>query len=92
MAPTVASTWEARARELFLQLSLLVLCDTVNSRGWMSAASFSQALEVAFSVLPQQCHPISTHTAELPTLKLTSTYNLFPEATNPTDSWVESHP
>lgn len=84
--------WEARARELFLQLSLVVLCDTVNSRGCMSAPSFPQALKWPSLSFHSQCHPISTHTAELLTLKLTSTYNLFPEATNPTDSWVESHP
>lgn len=56
MAPAVASTWEARARELFLQLSLL-LCDTELS-GMRVSSLFPPSLEVAFSVLPQ---PVSSH-------------------------------
>lgn len=57
MAPAVASTWEARARELFLQLSLVVLCDSELS-GMRVSSLFPPSLEVAFSVLRQ---PVSSH-------------------------------
>lgn len=58
MGPRCGLHLGGTSKGALLQLSLVVLCDTVNSRGCMSAASSPQALEVAFSVLRQ---PVSSH-------------------------------